>query len=95
MYCPYCGDVMRQVESMLTCVQGDMPLSQTLQQLLTERFPIQRERSVHAEVGRRARRWFCPGCGILLGARMVCNECGQSLQDQLFTLVELHPHAPY
>src|ERR1700724_840291 len=36
--------------------------------------------------------YFCPGCGVTLGEKMVCPECGVSIYDLLSQLVELFPH---
>lgn len=93
MYCPYCGREMALVRDVFACVAGDMPLSAAMHAALTEQFPMHRPRPAGVEVGNRLTRWFCPGCGVSLGAEMICPSCGGSLRDQLFQLVELHPHA--
>lgn len=93
MYCPHCGREMRLVDGVFACDAGGMSLSPHLHGILTQRFPEQRLRPSGVEVGRRLTRWFCPGCGVPLGPGMVCGQCGQSIQDLLFQLVELHPHA--
>jgi hypothetical protein len=36
--------------------------------------------------------YYCPGCGVILSEDMVCPECGVSIRDLLFQLVELFPH---
>ncbi|QEL16357.1 hypothetical protein PX52LOC_03306 [Limnoglobus roseus] len=93
MYFPHCGRTMQILDGVYTCVNGDMPLSGAMHEILTQRFPVQRPRPEAVEVGRLITRWYCPGCGIPLDAGMVCTECGKSIHDQLFRLVELHPHA--
>jgi hypothetical protein len=93
MYCPHCGRGMRLVDGVFACDPGGMTLSRYLQGILTQRFPGQRTRPPGVEVGRRLTRWLCPGCWRPLGRGMVCGQCGQSIQDLLFPLVELHPHA--
>lgn len=93
MHCPHCGREMTEVDGVFTCVAGDMPLSQAMQTTLTERFPTHQPRPSGIEFGRRLARWFCPGCGVPLGPEMTCPACGGSIRDQLFHLVELHPHA--
>ncbi len=92
MYCPHCGRPMTLIDGVFTCVPGGMPLSRAMHDTLAGRFPVQRPRPATAEVGRRLTRWYCPGCGIPLDRGMVCSACGQSIHDQLFRLVELHPH---
>jgi hypothetical protein len=92
VYCPHCGREMTLLDGVFTCVAGGMPLSPHMQAVLTERFPEPRPRPSGVELGRRLTRWFCPGCGLPLGPEMRCSRCGRSLRDQLFGLVELHPH---
>jgi hypothetical protein len=83
---------MELLDGVFTCVAGGMPLSQRMHAVLTERFPEQRPRPAGVEVGRRTTRWFCPGCGVPLDPEIACGRCGRSIHDQLFRLVELHPH---
>src|SRR4051794_25916047 len=56
-----------------TCDAGDMPLSRDMHAILTKRLPTHRPRAAGVEVGRRLTRWFCPGCGVPLGAEMICT----------------------
>ena len=93
MYCPHCGREMALLEGVFTCDEGGMTLSRRLQEVLTQRFPAHRLRPAEATVGRKLTRWFCPGCGVPLGQEMRCPKCEQSIEDLLYTLVELHPHA--
>jgi hypothetical protein len=84
---------MTLLDGVFTCAAGGMRLSQRMHAVLTERFPEQQPRPAGAEVGRRLTRWFCPGCGVPLGREMECGQCRRSIRDQLFRLVEFHPHA--
>lgn len=93
MYCPHCGREMRPTDGVFTCDAGGMTFSRNLHDILTARFPVPRPRSVGVEVGARVTRWFCPGCGVKLRQDMTCGRCGQTIQDLLWSLVELHPHA--
>jgi hypothetical protein len=93
MYCPHCGRGMWLADGVFACDVGGMTFSRHLHGILAERFPEQRPRPFAVEVGRRLTRWFCPGCGVPLGKGMECSQCGQSIQDLLWPLVELHPHA--
>ena len=92
MYCPHCGRVMVLTDGLFSCDAGGMTLSQHMHQVLSERFPLQRPRSPDAEVGFQLHRWYCPGCGIPLKPGMVCGSCDLSIHDQMFRLVEIHPH---
>ena len=102
MFCPFCGDVLvakrdaRWGES-VCCVRGKMELSEHMRQTLEQRYGgvsvEDKPRSVTSTSGRQLGHWFCPGCGVPLNAQMQCPTCGKSLRDQLFGLVELHPHA--
>ena len=92
MYCPYCGREMSLVDGVFACTAGAMPLSRAMHATLTGRFPHHRPRPPGMGVGSRLARWYCPGCGVPLDPELVCSECGQSISDQHFALVELHPH---
>ncbi len=92
MYCPHCGRSMQLIGGVLTCATGAMSPSSAMQAALTDRFPSQQPRAATAEVGRQLNRWYCPGCGVPLDPGMVCRKCGKSIHDQLFGLVDFHPH---
>jgi hypothetical protein len=83
---------MSLTDGIPTCAAGEMPLSPRLTAILVERFPLQAPRVSSVAVGRRPGAWFCPGCGVPLGAELSCPTCGRSLRDLLQQLVELHPH---
>jgi hypothetical protein len=36
--------------------------------------------------------YYCPGCGVILKKDMTCPDCGVSIRDLLYPLVELFPH---
>jgi hypothetical protein len=92
MYCPKCGRVMSVVDGWYTCVVGEMQLSKAMEETLTARFPEQKPRREPAMVGASLFRWFCPGCGVPLDREMKCDLCGETIRDQHYHLVELHPH---
>jgi hypothetical protein len=92
VYCARCGREMSLIRGVPTCATGDMPLSPHLAAVLADRFPVQAPRPQSVPVGRRLGDWFCPGCGVALGAELCCPSCGRSLRDLLHELVELHPH---
>jgi hypothetical protein len=92
MYCPHCGRIMTLIDGVFTCVYGSMPLSQRMHATLAERYPLVNPRKPGIQIGKHLTRWFCPGCGVPLERGMTCPDCGKSLHDLLFPLVELHPH---
>jgi rubredoxin len=95
MYCPVCGDELAVVTGTLTCVRGDMPLSDDLSAGLTEAFalkvrPTQRRLSFIP-----GGNWYCPVCGVGMIATdgsVTCPSCGGLLNDFVYPLIEFHPH---
>jgi len=83
---------MSLIDGVFACVAGDMPFSRRMHAVLSERFPVHRPRPPGVEVGRLLTRWFCPGCGIPLDRELRCSACRLSILDQMFALVERHPH---
>ncbi len=92
MFCPKCAAVLDLRNGTLTCVPGDMPLSQRLHNLLTQRYrsgvPSSREgaTSIEGTVG------IVRAAGVILNEDLLCRECARSLKDLQHELVELHPH---
>jgi hypothetical protein len=92
MYCPYCGRAVTLIDGVLTCTDGEMPLSPHLQAVLAERFAVDIPRPPDVAEGQRLDAWFCPACGVRLGPGLICPSCGRTLRDLHHQLVELHPH---
>jgi hypothetical protein len=96
MYCPKCGDVLEQINGVWTCRRGDMPLSNHLSAAFVDQYVLKIRANEHRPVAFRwGGVWYCPGCGIRLEERdglVACHECGQSLNEFLHELIELHPH---
>jgi len=90
LFCPRCAAAMQRVAGELTCVVGDMGLASALEAELVRRFAGSVRRD--APVPSRGSQWFCPACRVALGDGMNCPECGGTLYDLRFPLVELHPH---
>jgi hypothetical protein len=100
MFCPFCGATLAVGRSerwgtLVECLPGEMSLSENMRQVLEQRYgpasagvanPADTRRTCHLG------RWFCPGCGVQLDRQMQCPQCGKSLRDQLYRLVEFHPH---
>jgi DNA-directed RNA polymerase subunit M/transcription elongation factor TFIIS len=101
MFCPKCGNplVLKRLGSgrdELYCIQGDMDLSQMMQQTFEERYgPDAAPQSPNPAFNPQFHaglHWFCPGDGEKLNARLECPKCGKHLRDLVYQLVELHPH---
>jgi hypothetical protein len=92
VYCPFCGREMSLVDGVFTCVAGGMPFSRHMHETLAERFPVQAPRPPGVVVGHRLTHMYAPGCGVPLDPELKCPSCGGSIRDQLFGLVERHPH---
>ena len=100
MYCPKCGDALKEQEGVFTCERGQMELSQHMAEHLYSCFVSKTEQPkefVFREAGHRVGgRWFCPGCGILMQEEIPgavrCPECERNIGEFLGQLVELHPH---
>jgi uncharacterized Zn finger protein (UPF0148 family) len=96
MFCPKCGDTLIRQDGDLTCIQGQMSLSCTVEKVLTERFaadalPQAPEPLFQAQL-HSGLAWFCPGCGAPLNTYLECGSCNNHLRDLVGRLVELHPH---
>jgi hypothetical protein len=98
IYCPKCGALLKRLRGELTCVPGNMGLSQSLEQSLTERFgqdsavlepPVPRSVPIGG-------RWFCPFDGRQMtevDGVVACPRCTRTLTGrQINHLIELHPH---
>lgn len=96
MFCPKCNDELIKVKEELTCLRGQMGLSNHLEQGLTECFVLKNRKPKEFKfsflVGGK---WFCPGCGVLTieeDGFVRCPQCDFSLNEFIHELVELHPH---
>jgi hypothetical protein len=96
MFCPKCGLPLSDDGRVFTCVMGEMQLSESVSNVLRERYrsdgTVQSDdppfdRRLHGGLG-----WFCPGCGSLLDESMECPSCHCHLRDLVYRLIELHPH---
>lgn len=97
MYCPKCGEVLKEVDRELTCTRGNMGLSQKMANDLNECFIIGSRQPSEREFNLRwGGTWFCPGCGVQMiegdkGA-VRCPQCHKNLCEFIYSLVERHPH---
>jgi|GEM_PF-6418990 len=80
---------MIEVNGHLTCLRGEMGLSQVMRAVLEKRFPQQVRPEVETDF---KLGWYCPGCGIPLDSQHECSHCGKSIKGIMYPLVEFHPH---
>ena len=108
LYCPKCGRPLDDTDGRLTCLQGDMRISENLTQLIRmaaeaagageTRFLLHEPRASDA-ITALPPSWYCPRCGVPLpgearaGQDRTCTSCGYVLAwRQCYALVELQPH---
>jgi hypothetical protein len=98
VYCPKCGDRMNTDGNTLRCLRGDMLLSKKLYDGLLDVFIRSARASSENPLGFKVGgKWFCPKTGAPLveeNGYIKCKECGNSLNEFISPLVELHPHKP-
>jgi hypothetical protein len=85
---------MGLVNGTFACVSGEMPLSRSMHDRLSEVF-VTRSRNARAMPLNWRGSWFCPGCGVAATTdheHVRCRRCGEYLDEFLHALVELHPH---
>ena len=96
MFCPKCGEEMQQINGLWACGRGEMPINALVSKAFTDVYILKirtaEQRPVAFQMGGP---WYCPGCGVPAEMRdgsLTCNQCGQSLDEFLWHLIELHPH---
>ena len=85
---------MSVVASTFMCASGQMHLSRSLHDALSEVF-VAHARHANAHALEWGSGWFCPGCGVPMNSdteHVRCPKCGELLDEFLRELVELHPH---
>jgi hypothetical protein len=101
MYCPKCGNPLKENSGVFLCERGQMELSRLMAGSLYSGFVSKTEQPEDFGFGNEAYRfggkWFCPGCGVLMKEEMPgavkCPQCGRNIGKYLHQLIELHPHA--
>src|SRR5689334_10619178 len=93
MYCFHCGKSLIEIDGVLTCTAGQMPLSRNLHRELGDLFPSQRFHTTTRPPIKST--WgagtFCPGCGVEL-EKSICPSCSTDLRRFQHAFIELHPH---
>jgi rubrerythrin len=100
MYCPKCGDTLKEQCGVFLCERGRMELSPFMAERLYSGFVSRTEqpedRQYIAAGCRFGGQWFCPGCGVLMNQEepgaIRCPQCGRNIGKYVAQLVELHPH---
>lgn len=97
LFCPKCGSQLESTSRGLYCQKGKMYLSQFLEKRFLVCFVLAitnpREFELKFKPGGN---WFCPWCGILAEVSngfVKCPKCHSSLNEFIYPLIELHPHA--
>ncbi len=100
MYCPKCGDILKEEDGTFTYVRGDMSLSPYMADHLYSRFVNTTEEAEEFQFTTNGYsvggRWFCPGCGVAMSEEtpgaVRCPDCRRNIGSFLRGLIELHPH---
>jgi len=101
MYCPKCGDLMKEEENTFVCVRGRMQTSVELARRLREYAATGesscRQRRTVPTPGLQGLAWFCPCCAVVLQGDYEtgfgCEKCGRKLgKGVIYHLIEHHPH---
>ena len=99
IYCPKCGSQMDTSGREFTCHRGQMGLSQRMRDELIAGFitpGVQTPpRAWSIGIGGA---WFCPRDATRMvesDGVLACPQCGRSLNQYVYQLIELHPHRPF
>jgi phage FluMu protein Com len=64
---------------------------------LTECFELDERRPSEEPTVCASGTWFCPACGVRMvtkeGVEVRCPRCERTLNEFVYALTELHPHA--
>jgi hypothetical protein len=79
MYCPKCGDALKEEEGTFTCLRGDMTLLQYmavhLYSCVVSRTEEAKEFHFTAAGYTVGGLWFCPGCGLVVSEETPGAQC--------------------
>ncbi len=101
MYCPKCGDSLKEDRGLFLCERGQMELSPFMAERLYSGFVTKTEDPKDFRFTKEGYHfgglWFCPGCGVLMNEEepgaVKCPQCLRNIGQYLQQLMELHPHA--
>jgi hypothetical protein len=99
MFCPKCGKTMTWKDGARYCSEGDMHLSELMEQTLAMAIaetPFQKIQFVETKI---PNGWRCPRCNFQLVfvkgklGELICSNCSLSIDAKTaFRLLEIHPH---
>lgn len=98
LHCPWCGEAFSRDEQRgeLVCPRSGMGLSKDLEQRLSEVF-ITETRSPKLSPFDGIDKWYCAGCGERLNisedSSARCPDCGRTMGEFSYQLIEFHPHS--
>jgi hypothetical protein len=92
LFCPRCAAPMQRIGSEITCAAGGMGLSLAMAGALLSRFGSHIQ--ISALPPPAGADWYCPACRVPMTHDVKCSECGGTLKDLRYQLVEFHPHGP-
>lgn len=101
MYCPKCGNSLKEQLGIFVCERGQMELSRFMAERLYSGFVSNTEEPEDFRFTKAGyhfgAQWFCPGCGVLMNEEepgaVRCPQCRRNIGKYLHQLTELHPHA--
>ena len=87
MYCPKCGDSLKEHGGEFLCERGLMEWSQFMAERLYSGFVSKTEEPEDFRFTKAGYRfdgkWFCPGCGVLMNEEtpgaVKCPECRRNI----------------
>jgi DNA-directed RNA polymerase subunit RPC12/RpoP len=99
MYCPYCGDLLKEKNGTFVCVRGETELSPHVGRGIYDSFILKSvpHKKPAPSTFRWGGHWYCPACGMemeqLPGTNgMICSHCSGNLGPFIYELIELNWH---
>jgi predicted amidophosphoribosyltransferase len=98
LYCPKCGELLEAATNALRCNAGQTTFAKELSDRLVACYITEERRPKELPFGFAVGgTWFCPACERRAEeaerGRIMCPQCGRSLNEFIHSLIERHPHA--